>query len=380
MTQELTRRPVTRYSAMPTAARFQYAQTLSGAADMIPRGLFDKSTGKPSPAKIFLVLEIGATLGLEPSAAMQGIDVIEGKAAISPQLMTGLIRNAGHKLRIVETGEIETGDYKVTVNLTRSDDPDETISASWTPKQAARAGLCTYAPDTNGEWHVKARADSGKILPWEAYTEDMCLWRALGRLGRRGANDVLMGIAYMPEELSPGVAMGEDGTRDFTVVDEQEAKLIGELLTLTDKHDLREFYKRVTSFEQWTPKLSAEFDAQLLRATTDSDIRPIGAPGNTGDPDLDGDAPHPDDESDREESVTAEVEPPVSPPRVFDATAMSSNEEIAPEIVSEGSDEWVDPDIAKHEAEVAAYEAKLASGEISRDDFPDAPMRADGAY
>lgn len=277
----------TRYSVMPMVARVAYADQLSNAEDLIPSGLFSKQTGRPSPAKIFLVMEIGAMLGLEPLAAIQGIDVIEGKAAISPQLMTGIIRAAGHKLRIVETGSIKGGDFEVTVTLIRSDDPDEPISASWSLEDAVAAELIqlVYNAETQ-TYSVKAESDRGKALAWQKYTRDMCLWRALGRLGRRGANDILNGIAYMPEELA--AIVGEDGTRESAIDTEAEADWIIKIKALDDKQDMRDLFREINEAEGWTPRLSAEFDSHLSTLTKDSRAAQQGAPGNTGIPAIDG--------------------------------------------------------------------------------------------
>lgn len=208
---------VTVYQSASLADRKSYAQTLASAADLIPKGLWAVSkdangnnVNAPSPGKILLVAETGAMLGLHPMAALQGIDVIEGKATISPQLMTGLLRAAGHKVRIKSSGTVTGGDYKVTVTLIRSDDPDEPFESTWDIDRAARAGLCTYNYDaTAGKWSVRARSQSGKVLPWESYPETMCKWRAIAEVGREGGDDVLKGISYTPEEM--GAIVTEEG-------------------------------------------------------------------------------------------------------------------------------------------------------------------------
>lgn len=194
------------YQRATLGERMQYAQTLAHAGDLIPRGLRDGNT--PSAGKILLVMETGAMLGLNPMAALQGIDVIEGKATISPQLMSGLIRAAGHKLEIIKTGSVPTGDIAVTARLTRSDG-GEPFESTWDMDRAVRAGLVAYT-QTGGKWAARARSSNGKVLPWEAYTESMLQWRAVGDVGRAGADDVLKGVAYTSEEIQP-VDVGEMG-------------------------------------------------------------------------------------------------------------------------------------------------------------------------
>lgn len=292
------------YSHMSAPARQNYAHVLAGAGDMIPAGLNDRQTGRPSPAKIFLVLETGAMLGLHPMAALNGIDVIEGKATISPRLFTGLVRGAGHKLRINESGSIGSGDYRVDVVLIRKDDPDEPIAASWDMDDTVQAELAKYEPDANGRWRVTARSNRGNALNWEKFPKDMCLWRALGRLARRGAADVLMGIGYFPEELE--VAVDEEGERvDYT---EREDAIIAAAQGFDDKADMAGLYlehhpvqedgSRAPS-EVWTGRVQAAFDAHLATLTKDSRPPKAGAPGQTGDALVDG----------GEDTIDAEIVP-----------------------------------------------------------------------
>lgn len=171
---------ITQYEAAGLDEKMRYVQTLTTAGSLIPTGLHEQ--GKPSPGKVLLVLETGAMLGIHPMAAMGGIHIIEGKAAISPGLMSGLVRKAGHKLRVTTTGTIKGGDFAATASLTRADDPDFTYSATWTLERAARAGL------------------AGKNV-WKSYGEAMCKARAISEVVREGAEDVLMGVSYTPEEM-----------------------------------------------------------------------------------------------------------------------------------------------------------------------------------
>jgi len=262
------------YAAWNLADRWAYAEALSRAADLIPRGLFDKSTGRPSPAKIFLVFETGTMLGLHPMAALQGIDVIEGQAAVTPRLFSGLVRSAGHKLDIDRFGSIAGGDYRAVVTLTRPDDPDNPIVADWDLERSLRAGLIdSYEKDDDGVWHVRARSkEKGEPKPWEQYTEDLCVWRAMGRIARFGAADVLMGIGYMPEELFGEV--DEEGVRTEPDVDAENA-LIEKFQQYFDKADmatlwLEHHYEGGVPAETWTERVEAEFAAHLMRCTKDS--------------------------------------------------------------------------------------------------------------
>lgn len=204
-----TNTAVTRYIEAPLGERHEYAQALASAGDLIPRSLFgppiDGKPPQPSVGKVLLVIETGAMLGIHPIAALSSINVIEGKPAASAALISGVLRGAGHKLRISESGTIEGGDYKATATLVRSDDPDNPFTSTWTPQRAARAGLCTYSADDAGIWKVTARSQQGKALPWESYTESLCKSRIVSEVGRDGGQDVLLGIRYTPEELGGSI-------------------------------------------------------------------------------------------------------------------------------------------------------------------------------
>lgn len=171
---------ITQYEAAGLDEKMRYVQTITSAGDLIPKGLHDK--GQPSPGKVLLVLETGAMLGIHPMAALGGIHIIEGKPSISPGLMSGLVRKAGHKLRVTTTGTIEGKNFAATASLTRADDPDFTYTATWTMDRAARASL------------------TGKAV-WKNYGEAMCKARAISEVVREGAEDVLMGVSYTPEEM-----------------------------------------------------------------------------------------------------------------------------------------------------------------------------------
>ena len=194
---------VVAYEAASLTERQQYAGTLAAAGQLIPSGLFDPTTGKPSPGKILLVMETGAMLGLHPMAALQSIDVVEGRATLSAKLMSALIRKAGHRLAIVKTGSIPGGDYSVTVTGVRSD-TGETFVVTWDIERAIRAGLVdSYKPNAAGKYEVRARSTKGAIKPWEAYAETMPVNRAISEISREGFADVIFGL-YSYEEMTDG--------------------------------------------------------------------------------------------------------------------------------------------------------------------------------
>lgn len=239
---------VVAYEAAGLNDRMKYAQTLAAAGDLIPKGLWNQATNvngtlvpaAPSPGKVLLVMETGAMLGLAPAAALQSIDVVEGRATLSARLMGALIRKAGHKLEVVKTGTIAGGDYSVTVTGTRSDD-GSVFTSTWDIPRAIRAQLVqSYEKNGSGVWQVRARNKNGDVAkPWEAYAELMPVWRAMSEVGREGFADVLFGL-YSTEEMSDGGIPVADPEPEPVEPSEDWAKLITDAKTREELDEIRE--------------------------------------------------------------------------------------------------------------------------------------------
>jgi len=183
------------YEAQPLAERWNYAEMLSQAGDLIPKSLHnvirDPETNAakgyaPSPGKVMLVLEVGASLGLHPTAALANVYVIEGRVSMSAQLMVAVIRRAGHRIRVETSGTWAAGDFEAVATLLRTDDQDHEYRVVWTKDRAERAGLL------------------GKDN-WKHYPEALCVARATTEVVRQGGSDVVLGIGYTPEELGATV-------------------------------------------------------------------------------------------------------------------------------------------------------------------------------
>lgn len=171
--------------------RQNYAYTISQAAMLLPPGLRDGNQG--SPGKVMLVMETGAMLGIHPVAAIQGVNIIEGKPTISPGLMSAVVRRAGHKLRVTTEGNLRDETISATATLIRNDDPDYPFVVTWDLTRARHAGL----------YPGKDRS------AWSKYPEAMLKARAISEVCREGATDALMGVGYVPEEM--GAEVNEAG-------------------------------------------------------------------------------------------------------------------------------------------------------------------------
>lgn len=150
-------------------------------------------------ANAFVAAETGAALGLEPLQALASIAVINGRAALSSDLMAAVIRRAGHTLRIVENSP-----ESVTATLIRADDKTFKFEVTWDKDKAVKAGL----------W--------GQRGPWSQYPTQMLRARAITEVARQGASEALMGMIYSPEDF--GATITDTGeVIEAEIVDEAPA-------------------------------------------------------------------------------------------------------------------------------------------------------------
>lgn len=171
------------YARSSLEERRNYAATIAQAGALLSQSV--RAGGAPA---VFLMAETGAMLGIHPIAALQGIHVIDGKPTLSANLLSALVRRAGHRLRVSTSGSWADGTFIARAELTRADDPDHTFIVEWTKARAQAAGLL------------------GKRGPWQTYGEAMCKSRAITEVIREGASDVTLVPAYTPEELGANVS------------------------------------------------------------------------------------------------------------------------------------------------------------------------------
>ena len=147
----------------------------------IESGLFKGTTNaaqRADIAKAVVKIQYGQELGLPPFAAMNGIDIIDGRPAPGAGLIAALIkRDPRYNYRVLEASA-----KGVTIEWT--EDGQVVGETSFTVEDAERAGLT-------------------KKFNWKSYPEDMCFARALTRGARRFCGDVFLGSVYVAEELEP---------------------------------------------------------------------------------------------------------------------------------------------------------------------------------
>jgi hypothetical protein len=130
------------------------------------------------PENVLLAVEYGDALGIKPMTAINMINIIQGRPAISSQLMAALVRQAGHRLRI----EVDPVNLIANAMLWRADDPKFAFTSTWDMARAAQAGL------------------AGKDN-WKHYAANMLKARATSEVCRDACPEVLAGIDYTPDEL-----------------------------------------------------------------------------------------------------------------------------------------------------------------------------------
>jgi len=176
----------TQIQLIPTKDELQTFERIAEQAEK--SGFFSKLGGR---AGILSIALYARELGQPPMQMLcGGMHNIMGKIEIAPVTMNGMIRRAGHSLKI-----LECSNEKCVIKGIRSDTKDE-YTCSYSVEDAKRAGL--------------VKAGGG----WEKNPSDMCFARCLSRLARRLFPDVI-GPSYGEGEIS-------ERTVEKTPITEQE--------------------------------------------------------------------------------------------------------------------------------------------------------------
>ena len=157
-------------------ARLTLPEKTEMASLLAKSGLIPKAF-QQHPENVFVAIEYGQALGIEPIMALSEINVINGTPSLSATMMMTLARAAGHKVRLEGDSE------RATCVIVRNDDPDYEIRVDWDKGQAQKADLWG-----KGHW----AKNPGLMLKYRAASE--CI--------RLACPEVLAGIKYTPEEVS----------------------------------------------------------------------------------------------------------------------------------------------------------------------------------
>jgi hypothetical protein len=146
-----------------------YSKALS-SSDLLPHAYRGK------PANVLVALALGEALGIAPTTALYGINVIQGKPTLSAETMRAIVLARGHRFDVVTFTEVEA-----TVACARAERPGDVSTFSFTLEDAKRAGL------VGGNY--------------DKYPKAMLLARATSQACRAIFPDVLAGVSYTPDEL-----------------------------------------------------------------------------------------------------------------------------------------------------------------------------------
>lgn len=185
----------------------------------VPKGLQGK------PESVLACVLYGAELGLGPMQSLNSIHVIEGRTAMSPELMRAMVARHGHRIDV-----IENSNTVCEVKGIRAD-TGSTATVRWTMEDARMAGLV------------------GKNN-WKTYPRAMLLARATSELCRIVFPDIIAGLSYTPEEVAsiegveyeevaPVAPQPEQEIVEAEIVEaepipQEDRKKIGEALKMTD--------------------------------------------------------------------------------------------------------------------------------------------------
>lgn len=190
---------------IPTADEIKSIETMAQNAHKSK--YFEKIGGYEG---IFAIAMYAREMGLPIMTSLfGGMQNIQGKITIAPQLMNSMIRKAGHSL------DIDSSDTKCTITGTRKD-TGESCTASFSVEDAKKAQIYKGA--------------------WEKYPSDMCFARALSRIARRLFPDVI-GMAYVEGEIEekkpekPKIPPSDTKPEELEEVKNEEDKMsVNELL------------------------------------------------------------------------------------------------------------------------------------------------------
>ncbi len=224
---------------MPSAQEFQMLQVIAKNAQ--DSGLY---SGVGQQSKIFMVLLAARELGVSPMLALNGgIWNIQGKIEISARLMNGLIRRAGHSIKIVISN-----DTICTLLGTRSD--GDSFETSFSMDDAIKAGLA-----------------GGNV--WKKYPGDMLYNRCMSRLARRLFPDVI-GNSYVEGEIRESKEVEKlEQAECVEISQKQENKHGISVLKEENKHDLKKNDTQIDHLQNDTnlaqePKISFDQLSEVM--------------------------------------------------------------------------------------------------------------------
>lgn len=132
--------------------------------------------------KVFVAIQMGAGLKLNPMQSISSIAVINGKPALYGDTMLAIVKSSGLLEFFNESVEEVDGELRATCHLKRKGINE--ISVTFTSTDAKKAGL----------WE--------RSSPWRQYPKRMLQMRARSFALRDAFPDLLLGLQHSVEELT----------------------------------------------------------------------------------------------------------------------------------------------------------------------------------
>lgn len=177
MTQEIEKRPDGREMSKQELDEIELRTDMQMAKALSHSAMFAKRFNG-NPADVLGAVMLGKSMGIEPISALTSINVINGTPTASAMLIAALVRRAGHKVEYRR----DPLKQSVSCTITRADD-GTSVTETWSMDRAKRMGL------------------AGRGM-WAKDPMTMLSWRALTSAARLAVPDVVLGLAYTPEEIS----------------------------------------------------------------------------------------------------------------------------------------------------------------------------------
>lgn len=181
MTQEIEKRPDGREMSKQELDEIELRTDMQMAKALSHSAMFAKRFNG-NPADVLGAVMLGKSMGIEPISALTSINVINGTPTASAMLIAALIRRAGHRI------DYQRDEKRLVVSctITRADD-GSSVTETWSMDRAKRMGL------------------AGRGM-WAKDPMTMLSWRALTSAARLAVPDVVLGLAYTPEEIQSSAA------------------------------------------------------------------------------------------------------------------------------------------------------------------------------
>lgn len=169
MSEELAVAPPKAIGGIPHLTAYLELSGQISRTALVPEAL------RGRPEEVLAVMMAGNELGIGPMQALQSINIIKGKPALSAELMRALVLSAGHQFII------DANDQSAIAKVCRAGWP-EWQTVEFNLEDAKRAGLLNNPT-------------------WTKYPRAMLSARVTSEACRLFFPDVIAGMSYTPEEI-----------------------------------------------------------------------------------------------------------------------------------------------------------------------------------